>query len=97
MLHLIFQSPIEYAVLERIASGDDVIFLENAVLGLLQKNRLGDVLARLLDEGCELFVLADDMAARGLKVAELPAGVAVVGYQAFVALTVKNAVIQSWS
>lgn len=96
MLHLIFQSPLECAVLDRIAAGDDVVFLENAGLGLLQKNRLGDTLKRLLED-CQLFVLADDMAARGLSAADFPTGVAVVGYQEFVALSVKNAVIQSWS
>ncbi len=96
MLHLIFQAPLDCAVLERIAAGDDVIFLENAALGLLQKNRLGDALKRLLEE-CQLFVLADDLAARGLSAVDFPTGVAVIGYQEFVALTVKNALIQSWT
>ena len=40
MLHLIFQSPIELALLERIVSGDDVVFLENAVLRILAKGSL---------------------------------------------------------
>ncbi len=36
MLHLIFQSPIAHSVLQRIESGDDVVFFENAVLGLIE-------------------------------------------------------------
>ena len=47
MLHLIFQSPIEIAILERIDSGDDVVFLENSVLRILQNGSLSDILDAL--------------------------------------------------
>jgi len=96
MLHLVFQSPIQYAVLERISAGDDVVFLDNAVFGLLRKGSLGDALAALLGR-CRLFVLSDDISARGLFADELAAGMAVIDYAELVALTVKNPVIQSWS
>jgi tRNA 2-thiouridine synthesizing protein B len=96
MLHLVFQSPIGDAILERIAADDDVIFIENAVLGLLQKGKLSETLVRLLG-GTRLFVLSDDIAARGISPNELVSGIEVIDYNEFVSLTVKCRVIQSWS
>lgn len=95
MLHLVFQSPIPCAVLERISPGDEVVFLENAVLGLLHKSNQ-DALTGLL-EHCRLFVLSDDMRARGILADELIVGMEVIDYAGLVALTVKNPVIQSWT
>ena len=95
MLHLIFQTPIEIAILERIDSGDDVLFLENAVLRILQNGQLGDNLTQLLKRSC-LYVLRDDIELRGITSAELVKGIEVIDYAGFVALTVKNSLIQSW-
>jgi len=96
MLHLIFQSPIELAVLERIALGDDVVFLENAVLRILEKGSLGASLSECLKQN-RLYVLADDIGVRGIQLSELVTGIEVIGYEELVALTIKNPVIQSWS
>jgi tRNA 2-thiouridine synthesizing protein B len=96
MLHLIFQSPIEMAVLERIDSGDDVVFLENAVLRILKKSSLCTILTQLLTRN-RLYVLVDDIEVRGIVVAELVNGIEVIDYSGMVDLTVKNPVIQSWS
>jgi tRNA 2-thiouridine synthesizing protein B len=96
MLHLIFQSPIEMAVLERIDSGDDVVFLENAVLRILKKGSLCAILTQLLTQN-RLYVLVDDIEVRGIVVAELVNGIEVIDYSGMVDLTVKNPVIQSWS
>jgi len=96
MLHLIFQSPIEIAILERIDSGDDVVFLENSVLRILKNGSLNDTLIRLLN--CNrLCVLADDIGVRGIVADELVNGIEVIDYSELVRLTVKNLVIQSWS
>lgn len=96
MLHLISQSPIGSAVLARLSAGDDVLFLENAVLRLLQtgadNNRLSE-----LSKTHSLYVLADDLTVRGIAVEELAQGIWVINYTDFVALTVKHPVIQSWS
>ncbi len=97
MLHLIFQPPIDMAILERINTGDDVVFLENSVLRTLQKGRLNDALTRLLDGGNRLCVLADDIEVRGIVADELVKGIEVIDYSELVRLTVKNPVIQSWS
>jgi tRNA 2-thiouridine synthesizing protein B len=96
MLHLIFQSPIDMAILERIDSGDDVMFLENSVLRILQKSSLCDFLTQMLKHN-RLCVLGDDIMARGILADELVQGIEVIDYAELVRLTVKNPVIQSWS
>ena len=95
MLHLVFQSPIEIAILERIDSGDDVVFLENAVLRILKNGLLRDTLTQLLT-GSRLYVLLDDIEVRGISTDELIKGIEVIDYAGLVALAVKNPVIQSW-
>ena len=96
MLHLIFQSPIDIAILERIDSGDDVVFLENSVLRILQKGSLNDSLIQLLKQS-RLYVLVDDIEIRGIEADELVNGIEVIDYPELVSLTVKNPLIQSWS
>jgi sulfur relay protein TusB/DsrH len=96
MLHLIFQSPVELAILERIDSGDDVVFLENSVLRILNNGTLSETLTQLLTQN-RLCVLADDIEVRGIAVHELVNGIEVIDYSELVGLTVKNPVIQSWS
>jgi sulfur relay protein TusB/DsrH len=96
MLHLIFQSPIDIAILERIDSGDDVVFLESSVLRILQKGSLSDILMQLLKQN-RLYVLADDIEVRGIVADELVNGIEVIDYSELVGLTVQNSLIQSWS
>lgn len=96
MLHLIFQSPIEGAVLERVDSGDVVVFLENAVLRTLQNSAISDTLTQQLDSN-RLCVLSDDLAVRGIAPDELVTGIELIDYAELVELTVNNPVIQSWS
>ncbi len=96
MLHLIFQSPLDTAVLGRIVTGDDVVFLDSAVLGLLKNSRWAQLLTSLADT-CQLFALTDDLQVRGIAEQELAAGLVLLDYTGLVALTVKNTAIQSWS
>ena len=96
MLHLISQSPIESAVLERVADGDELVFLDNAVLRLLQQGELNQTLSALL-KNHQLYVLADTLTVRGISAEELVQGISVIDYPQLVALTVKHSVIQSWS
>jgi len=96
VLHLIFQSPIESAILERIDSGDIVVFLENAVLRTLQNSAISNTLAQQLGRN-RLCVLSDDIAVRGIIPDELVQGIEVIDYAGLVELTVNNPVIQSWS
>ncbi len=96
MLHLISQSPIESAVLERVADGDELVFLDNAVLRLLQQGELNQTLIALL-KNHRLYVLADTLTVRGISTEELVQGISVIDYPQLVALTVKHSVIQTWS
>ncbi len=96
MLHLIFQSPIESAILARVDAGDVVVFLENAVLRTLQNSVISNTLAQQLS--CNrLCVLSDDIAVRGIAPDELVNGIEVIDYAELVELTVNSPVIQSWS
>jgi sulfur relay protein TusB/DsrH len=95
MLHLIFQSPIDIAVLDRMGSGDVAVFLENAVFGLLQKGKFADVLNNQLNMN-RLCVLSEDMEVRGLLTSELVSGLEVIDYVGLVNLTVENPLITSW-
>ncbi|MGZ8158453.1 MAG: sulfurtransferase complex subunit TusB [Methylobacter sp.] len=96
MLHLIFQSPLETAVLERIDSGDVVVLLENAVLRALQNSSINNTLTQQLCRN-RLCVLSDDIAVRGIVPDELVKGVEVIDYAGLVELTVSHPVIQSWT
>ncbi len=96
MLHLIFQSPVETAILGRIDPGDIVVFLENAVLRTLQNSAISGTLTRQLDRN-RLCVLSDDIAVRGIASDELVKGIEVIDYAELVELTVNNPVIQSWT
>ncbi|MEF3073994.1 sulfurtransferase complex subunit TusB [Methylobacter sp. Wu1] len=96
MLHLIFQSPIEVAVLERIELGDAVVFLENAVLRLLKNGLLSEKLTQLLSTN-RLCVLSEDVAVRGIAADELVEGIDIIDYAGLAELTVDNHVIQSWA
>ena len=95
MLHLISQSPIDKALLDRIDKGDDVVFVENAVLQILQNGHLSYLLTQLIKKN-QLFVLADDILVRGITAKELVADIQVIDYSDLVDLTVKNKLIQSW-
>ena len=72
-----------------------LVFLENSVLGLLQKGALAELLTGKLIT-LRLCVLADDLAARGIVVDALVKGIDVIDYDEFVSLVVKNPVVQSW-
>jgi tRNA 2-thiouridine synthesizing protein B len=95
VLHLIFQSPIEIAILERIEAGDAAVFLENAVLRVLRNGVLHETLTQLLGTN-RLYVLSQDLAVRGIAADELVEGIEVIDYADLVELTVHNRVIQSW-
>jgi len=96
VLHLVFQSPIEAAVLERIDSGDVVVFLENAVLRVLQNSVISDAVTQQLGKN-RLCVLSDDIAIRGISPNELIEGLEVIDYAGLVELTVNNPIVQSWT
>jgi len=96
MLHLIFQSPVETAVLERIEPGDVAVFLENSVFRILENNFAPPVFMKLLKKN-RLCVLSEDLTIRGIAADKLIKGIEVIDYAELVNLTVNNQVIQSWN
>jgi tRNA 2-thiouridine synthesizing protein B len=95
MLHLVFQSPIDIAVLDRMASGDVAVFLESAVFGVLQNGALSSVLSDKLSSN-RLCVLSEDVVVRGIVQSELVSGLEIIDYAGLVNLTVENPLITSW-
>jgi len=97
MLHLIFQSPIEHSVLQRIESGDDVVFFENAVFRLIKGTILSSELQQMLNNNVHLWVLSAELDTRGIQINKLIQGVEVIDFVGVVKLTEKNKVIRTWS
>lgn len=95
MLHLVFQSPLESAILERIGAGDAVLFLENATLRLL-KNSAYSTQIQQLSATNRLFALQADTESRGINISELINSINLIDYDAFVSLTTEHKTIQSW-
>ena len=95
MLHLIFQSPVDSAIFDRMAVGDVAVFLESGVLGVLQNSRLADMLQKKR-ENIRFYVLSEDMTIRGILETELIAGFEVIDYVGLVKLSVENSLIKSW-
>jgi len=96
MLHLIFQSPLQTAVLERVSTGDAVIFFENAVLRLLKGSENSSRLEKM-SSSCSLFVLIDEIEIRGILPEELISGIQVIDYSTFVTLSTEHKLIQTWN
>lgn len=96
MLHLVSLSPIESAIFERLQAGDDIVFLENAVLWLLQTGNFNNTWSELL-KNHQLYAMTDALAVRGISAKELVQGITIIDYPELVALTIKHPVIQSWA
>lgn len=96
MLHLVFKSPIDVVLFERIASDDAIVFLENAALDLLAAGKLASAIKKYLPTH-SMYVISEDMVARGIQPEELVSGLQVIDYPGLVELTVKHNPIQSWS
>lgn len=97
MLHLIFQSSIDSALLQRIDSGDDVVFFENACYRLLKNAVLNTELQQLLENRVYLYVLTNELATRGIDIEEIVSGVKVINSPGLLELTENNKVIRTWS
>ena len=96
MLHLIYQSPLKVATLQRIGANDSVLFLENSLFQLLKKGAFESLLTENL-RAQSLFVLKDEIQLRGIMEHELIDTVQVIPYEGFVNLTLENALIQTWN
>lgn len=91
MLHLVFE--LSFETLERLRHQTPVIFLNNAVFGLLKNSKFQNELAQI--PLC--FVLQDDLALRGIELDLLIEGITPIDYTQFVQLTVEHTPIQTWT
>ena len=96
MLHLVFQSSFEIAILDRINSGDLIVFMGDSVLRALDYSIYAESFKSSLANRYELYVLEDDIVIRGIAADRLVRGIQVIDYSGLVALTTENKVIQSW-
>ncbi|MGE9552419.1 sulfurtransferase complex subunit TusB [Erwinia amylovora] len=95
MLHTLINSPFkcDFAALVRLlAEGDDVLLMQDGVLAALQGSQ---ALESLLNAPISLYVLQEDVKARGIS-AQISINAATVSYNDFVALTVKNSQQMTW-
>ncbi|WP_034949404.1 sulfurtransferase complex subunit TusB [Erwinia oleae] len=95
MLHTLTHSPFQYdfnAMLRMLASGDDVLLMQDGVLAALKG---GQALEFLLAAPISLYVLRDDLIARGLS-AQISHKAQAISYNEFVALVVKNPQQMTW-
>lgn len=96
MLHLISQSVLHQAVVERLAAGDDVVLMQGPVWSALKGHAGNTRLLQLFAQDCRVYVLQELLTVNGIEISRLLAGVNVIDYSGLVALTVKNPVIHSW-
>ncbi len=96
MLVIIADSPYSSNSLDEYLKyalqGSDILLIQDAVYGILQKK---GPCKKLIDAGLSLYVLSDDLLARGLSV-DLPDGFKLVDMAGFVELTEKNQTQISW-
>ena len=96
MLHLISDSALFIAVVERIASGDDVILQAGAVWAAFDGHQDNPKINLLLAQASHVYALDDVLSMNGISPQQLLPGVKPIDYGAFVELTVKNPVIHTW-
>jgi len=97
MLHLIFQSAIDKALIQRIDNLDEVIFLESALFQLNRQGMFSTALEQMLKGRTRCYVLDVELETRGIKIEELIAGIELIDYAQFVELTENNKVIKTWN
>lgn len=99
MLHIVNKSPFEKlsfnSCLNHAQAGDSILMIEDAVLGSIKNSSFSELLEIGL-ENIKVYVLGEDLAARGINHKRIIKGIEVVNYDGFVELTVINEKIQSW-
>lgn len=97
VLHLIFHSSAQTSgfqqCLERTGNKDSVLLLGGAVVGAKEAG----VSAQLIKNcAATIYVLQEDLAARGISPEEVVNGVTLITFDGFVDLTVTHSQILSW-
>lgn len=91
MLHLVFE--LSSATLARLPNQAAVIFLNNAVFGLVKNSMWQNELISITP----CYVLTEDLTSRGIEMDLLIDGVLPIDYEQFVQFTVEHTPIQTWT
>ncbi|ATM94139.1 sulfur transfer complex subunit TusB [Yersinia frederiksenii] len=95
MLYTVSHSPYHCdlsALLRLATSEDEILFLQDGVMSVLKNS---ESLKLLLNNPASLFVLEDDVTARGLS-GQISDNVSLIGYTHFVDLTLKHQQQLAW-
>jgi len=99
MLHTVNKSPFERKAFENClrtaVPGDAILLIEDAVFAAMQGTAFATTAAKAAQD-FKLYVLGNDLIARGMDHGKVVAGIAVVDYGGFVDLTAEHSVVQSW-
>jgi tRNA 2-thiouridine synthesizing protein B len=98
-LHTVNKSPFERNALQACAghlmAGDAVLMIEDGVVGARKGTSVSAIVKAALESG-GVFVLAPDLAARGMKPEDVMDGVKLVDYGGFVDLVTQHARTVAW-
>jgi len=99
ILHTVNKSPFERDALEsclkHALAGSSILLFEDGVAAAVDGTSYADQIKGAM-ENVSLFVLGEDLKARGLGEHKLIDGITVVDYKGFVELAGKNDTVQSW-
>jgi tRNA 2-thiouridine synthesizing protein B len=99
MLHTVNKSPFERdalgSCLTHALAGSSILLLEDGVIGAVEGNAFADQIKGAMSN-VSVYVLGEDLHARGLTDDKVIDGITVVDYKGFVDLTAKNDKVQSW-
>ena len=97
ILHTVNKSPFQKkdlaSCLAHANSGDAVLLIEDAVYGAISGT---EAAANVSGAGATVYVLGDDLAARGISTQKVADGIEVVGYDGFVDLVEKYSAVNAW-
>lgn len=99
ILHTVNKSPFQHGALsgalKHAQKGDAILLMEDGVYGALKGTiASGDIWARRVD--LRFYVLAPDLAARGLAKGQLIDGLNLIDYAGFVDLVTAHKASQAW-
>ena len=99
MLHTVNKSPFEKNSLEsclRLAkAGSSVLMIEDGIYGAMKGTRLESTVSGATAE-LKVYVLSEDLEARGMNPNNIIDNVKVVDYAGFVDLTVESDAVNAW-
>ena len=96
MLHLLAQTQLTDAIVQRISAGDAVLLQHGSIWAALSGHADNAKLAALQALPCQIYVMQDMLQASGITVEQLFSAVNVIDYPGLVELTVSQPQIVTW-